>query len=269
MVGAMSADRSVPRVTRAAMFAALCVLFAAVGHVLMSGTDVPGPALAAAFAGTAVFAWLLAARERGPVLVTGATVGAQAILHGVFSWSQAAAPTTRGSSAGSDEVMRAWAHALLCGPDVPRMSAHAAAQVVRASGLGMPTRMPTGSASSTQRMAGMTGSSTMASMRGMPGMGHGHSDLGMLVAHLLAALLCGLWLAHGERVFFRLVRVLAALRHRCPALGVLMRVLLGRLPSTDLPRVWVTRPARVPRPRGLLLIRALAFRGPPAGAAAA
>ena len=37
----------------------------------------------------------------------------------------------------------------------------------------------------------------------------GTSSFGMLAAHLLAALLCGLWLAHGERAAFRILRAVA------------------------------------------------------------
>lgn len=40
--------------------------------------------------------------------------------------------------------------------------------------------------------------------------GMGGSALGMLAAHLLAAALCGLWLAYGERAVFRLLRAAAA-----------------------------------------------------------
>ncbi|GAA3308696.1 hypothetical protein GCM10020295_71420 [Streptomyces cinereospinus] len=44
------------------------------------------------------------------------------------------------------------------------------------------------------------------------GVGHvmdGSTSFGMAAAHLLAALLCGLWLAHGERAAFRILRAVA------------------------------------------------------------
>lgn len=75
------------RVVRAAMFAAVCVLLAATGHILMSGAAVPWWAMAAAFCATAGAGWALAGRERGLLAVTGAAVGVQAALHAGFSSS--------------------------------------------------------------------------------------------------------------------------------------------------------------------------------------
>ena len=60
----MTAGRGV-RAVRAAVFAAVCVLLAALGHVLMSRTAVPWWALAAGAAVTGAAAWCLAERERG------------------------------------------------------------------------------------------------------------------------------------------------------------------------------------------------------------
>lgn len=84
------------RTVRAAVFAAVCVLLAALGHVLMSETAVPGWALAAGAAATGVTAWLLAGRERGPWLVGAVAVAAQAALHALFAFAQALVhPTPR------------------------------------------------------------------------------------------------------------------------------------------------------------------------------
>ncbi|MGW1519608.1 hypothetical protein [Streptomyces sp. NPDC002287] len=58
------------RAVRAALFAAVCVLLAATGHLLMSGRPVPWWALAGAFAATAAGSWALAAGERGRRAVT-------------------------------------------------------------------------------------------------------------------------------------------------------------------------------------------------------
>jgi hypothetical protein len=54
---------------RAAVFAAVCVLLAALGHVLMSGSRVPWWALTAGAAATGVVGWCLAGRERGLPLI--------------------------------------------------------------------------------------------------------------------------------------------------------------------------------------------------------
>lgn len=82
------------RATRAAIFAAMCVVLGAVGHSCMSGMDVPFLGLLSAFAVTAVLAWLLAGRRRGPVGITAAVLAVQGVLHLVFSGSQAAEPAS-------------------------------------------------------------------------------------------------------------------------------------------------------------------------------
>ncbi|WP_165479624.1 hypothetical protein [Streptomyces noursei] len=60
----------------------------ALGHALMSGQTVPVRVVAYAFAATTVGAWWLTGRERGALVVTGATVAAQFVLHTVFNLSQ-------------------------------------------------------------------------------------------------------------------------------------------------------------------------------------
>ncbi|MFJ9045975.1 hypothetical protein [Streptomyces sp. NPDC102347] len=74
------------------MFAAVCVLLAALGHVLMSGTAVPSWALAVAVAVavavTGGAAWCLAGRERGLLVVSSVVVAAQTALHVWLSYVQ-------------------------------------------------------------------------------------------------------------------------------------------------------------------------------------
>lgn len=80
------------RAARAAMFAAVCVLLAGLGHVLMSGTMLPWWALPMAFGWMAVTAWILADRERGVPFVVVGTLVAQGALHVVFTLAQTMAP---------------------------------------------------------------------------------------------------------------------------------------------------------------------------------
>jgi hypothetical protein len=82
------------RTVRAAVFAAVCVLLAALGHVLMSGAHVPAWALAAGLAGTGIVGWCLAGRERGLALVVTVVVVAQTALHQAFSYAQSASGST-------------------------------------------------------------------------------------------------------------------------------------------------------------------------------
>ncbi|MET8830843.1 hypothetical protein ABZX40_35390 [Streptomyces sp. NPDC004610] len=218
------------RTIRAALFAAVCVLLAALGHVMMSGSRVPGWTLAAALAATGAAGWCLAGRERGPGLVVTVAVLTQTLLHSGFSLAQSAtgaggAGGVGGAGAGTAPVM---GHATM------------------------------GSAS--------MGSASMGSMDHMEHLGHaaveGSSSLGMYAAHLLAALLSGLWLAFGERAAFRILRTVAG------RLAAPLRLLFGPVPLTDAPP---SAPARR-RDTGdaacsLLLVHAITSRGPPVGTA--
>ncbi|MFD8597934.1 hypothetical protein ACFV1L_23300 [Kitasatospora sp. NPDC059646] len=252
----MQAGRVV-RMGRAAVFAAGSVLLAAVAHVLMSGRPVAAPALAAAFAGTAGLAWLTARRERGPLLVTVLTVGVQAALHTLFSLGQAAATTATAPAPGG--LAARWAQLLLCnaGP----LTDEEAARLVEAAGI-IPAAQGDGLAV------------VLADPPEMPAMLHhamGHHAMaaaghqnggGMLAAHLLAALLLGLWLSAGERAVHDLARTVAA-RLFAPVL-----LLLGAVRAAPRPRPRRPRDA-ARRPRSRLLVHSLATRGPPVGTAVA
>ncbi|MER6381412.1 hypothetical protein [Streptomyces sp. NPDC001250] len=209
------------RTIRAAVFAAMCVLLAALGHVLMSGSDVPVWALAAGVATTGAAGWCLAGRERGLPLIVTAVVAAQAGLHEAFSYAQSAS----GGSASAD-----------------------------VSGMG-------------SMAMGHTSMSHMdhAGQMGHAGhMGHsmgGGSSFGMLAAHLLAALLCGLWLAYGERAAFRILRAVAGW------LAAPLRLLFASPITPDRPRVHLRRRRSDRAPRLLLLGHAITSRGPPVGTA--
>ncbi|MFJ5631451.1 hypothetical protein ACIQF5_02235 [Streptomyces goshikiensis] len=216
------------RAIRAAMFAVTCVLLASLGHVLMSRTAVAWWAMAVAVAAVGALAWVLADRERGLASVTAATVAVQAALHTGFSMAQAAArPSGPGTGGGHVHAMAA--HAMAGGGTTVPMS------------MPMPMPMP----------ASMPAGHAMGSM----------SPVGMLAAHLLAALLCGLWLAYGEQGAFRVLRAVAGW------LLVPLR-LAFRLPAPpDRPRLSARRDGGSRPPRGLLLAHAITSRGPPVGIA--
>lgn len=198
------------RTVRAAMFAAVCVVLAALGHVLMSGRHVPAWALAAGLAATAVAGWSLAGRERGLPLIVTLVVATQAALHSAFSLAQPGTVQPASMDMGS-----------------MRMSA-------------------TDSMDMTHMSAGPTG---------------GTSSPGMLTAHLLAALLCGLWLAHGERAAFRVLRAVAT------RLAAPLRLLRALPVPPHRPRLRPRRARSDRAPRLLLLVHAITSRGPPPGTA--
>ncbi|MEW2582437.1 hypothetical protein [Streptomyces virginiae] len=216
------------RALRAAMFAALCVLLAATGHMLMSGTAVPWWALPLGFGAASATAWSLAGRERGILPVTGAAVAVQAVLHSAFSLAQSLAGPAPESAAAE-----AAPHA--------HHAVHGAADAAASA----PPAMHMG--------GGGHGSAAVPAAFMSPA--------GMLIAHLLAAVLCGLWLAHGERALFRVLRAVAA------RLWVPLRLLLRRAAVGHRPRPRVRRRRRPRAPRRLFLVHAITSRGPPTATA--
>ncbi|MEW2303213.1 hypothetical protein AB0958_25130 [Streptomyces sp. NPDC006655] len=216
------------RTVRSAVFAAVCVLLAAVGHVLMSGSAVPAWAFATGLLATTAAGWSLAGRERGLPLVVCAAVGAQTALHSGFSAAQA------------------WT-----APTAPMTAMHM-------DMTGDPAGAMTGG------MADMHMASAPVGPVAYLGFGStGPAATGMLAAHLLAALLCGLWLGHGERAVFRVLRAVAG-RLTAP-----LRLLLALPAPAGPPRPRPYRRRSDRAPRLLLLGHAITTRGPPAGTAVA
>ncbi|QHY98795.1 hypothetical protein SSPS47_27185 [Streptomyces sp. S4.7] len=217
------------RRARAALFAAVCVLFAVLGHVLMSEMTIPWAAMLPAFGAVGVTGWALTGRERGFRTVLTATLAVQAVLHAWFSLAQV---VLRPDSAGGS-LAEQWLGHVLCRAPMAPMDGHA-----------------------------------QHAMPGMPGtaMDSGHSaagtaSLGMLSAHLLAALLCGIWLAFGERAAFQCIRA-------CAGWIVAPLRLPGVLPTPpDRPRVRAGSSHGTCGPRRLLLAHAITSRGPPTGTA--
>lgn len=225
------------RTLRAGVFAAACVLLAALGHVMMSGASVPWWAMAAGAVGTGGTGWCLAGRERGRALIVGVVVAAQAVLHETFSLAQSHAPGPQAGSSGATTGMGS----MHMGP----MHMHA----MDMAGMGH-----MGAGSMTHGGPGMQGAHHMA----------GSAAFGMFAAHLLAAVLCGLWLAYGERAVFRILRATAA-RLVAPLRMLLALPVPPCRPSVrrrdhDLGRRTLAR---------LLLCYAIITRGPPVGAAVA
>ncbi|MDI5962416.1 hypothetical protein [Streptantibioticus silvisoli] len=246
------------------MFAAVCVPSAAIGHQLMSGDDIPSWTLLLTFAATTAGAWALSHRERGRTFVTMITVAAQFALHALFSLGQATAAT---APRGAASFARQWASVLLCGTPAAALS-DGAARLVRAAGLSGRLGSPP---PATHAMAGMSSMPATGSMRGMPGhsampamapMSHGYGAVGMVAAHLLVAVLCGIWLAYGERTAFRIGRVIAT-RILTPVL-----LILWTPRASHRLRVRPDRARSARRPRSLLLTHVIATRGPPRAMAA-
>ncbi|KUN75771.1 hypothetical protein [Streptomyces griseoruber] len=235
------------RTLRAAMFAAVCVLLAALGHVLMSGDHVPAWALAAGAAATGAVGWCLAGRERGPVSVVAVVVAAQTLLHWAFEYAQTvgAHAAVKGMGSMSVDAMDAMDAMDATTDAAGGMAGMGGMDMVHMAGMGHMGHM------------GHTGSGGRGVLESVAGL----SSSGMFAAHLLAALLCGLWLAHGERAAFRVLRALAG------RLAAPLRLLLALPLAPERPRIRPRRRRSQRAPR-LLLVHAITSRGPPLGAAA-
>ncbi|KUO16280.1 hypothetical protein AQJ91_37035 [Streptomyces dysideae] len=223
------------RLARAVVFAAVCVVTTALGHALMSGDVLPWWAVGVAFAGTVSGAWWLTGRERGATAVVGATVVAQGLLHLLFSLAPATA-----ASAGVPGS--AGAHGM----------GHQAA--ISHSGMLM---------HHSGAPAGATG--MPLDVHALSAVTHGGS-VGMLLAHLVAAVTCGLWLWRGEAAVHRIGRALAAallapLRRVC---RVIFRAAAGHEAPSHRAAVGGAEHRQTPA----ALEHAVVRRGPPRGRSA-
>ncbi|MDT0473174.1 hypothetical protein RM863_13655 [Streptomyces sp. DSM 41014] len=233
------------RTVRAGVFAAVCVVLAALGHATMSGASVPWWAMAAGAAATGAAGWLLAGRERGRAVIVAVVTAAQALLHETFSLAQTLTPA-RG--AGSTSMHSTLTHSTLThSTPTHSMDMHS-----------MEMPMPS--------MGGMDMGAGAHAVGGMAGLHQAHgmsgaASVGMFAAHLVAAVLCGLWLAHGERAVFQVLRATAAW------LAAPLRLLLALPAPADRPSAHRRRAPAADAPVRLLLVSSLTFRGPPAGAA--
>jgi hypothetical protein len=217
------------RTVRAAVFAAVCVVLAALGHVLMSGSSVPAWTLTAGVAATGAVGWGLAGRERGLPLVVTVVVAAQTALHSAFSLAQSGGRTSMD--------MGGMGHMDVSHTDMSSMDmSHVGVNHVDHMGHSMD--------------GGGSGVGVVDS-----------SSSGMLAAHLLAALLTGLWLAYGERAAFRILRAVAGW------LAAPLRLPLVLPAAPDRPRPRVCRPRSDRAPSLRLLVHAITSRGPPLGTA--
>ena len=225
------------RTTRAAVFAAVCVLLAALGHVMMSGLSVPWWALAVGVVTCGGTGWCLARRERGLLLVSSIVVVAQSALHEWFSYAQALSAPSLSMGATADDLFPTLSSASMGHPGHARHS------------------MTHGGPASTELTHGMDPVTGIDHMMG------GGTGAGMLAAHLLAALLSGLWLAHGERAAFRILRAVTGW------LAAPLRLILALPAAPRRPRLLRRRGRTDRRPRRLLLVYAITSRGPPTGTA--
>lgn len=191
------------RYVRAAVFAAVCVVLSAAGHAVMSGTALPGWALAAAAVMVFVCAGLAAGRVCSLPLIAGGMLVCQGGLHLFFSWTQgmAAAPAQATGKAGAWDLLLCSHSGSAGSMSLPGSSMH---RIVSRAGLDW--NSPPAHQHGAHKGLGTHMAQSMPAMH--------HAGPGMLAAHLLAGLVCAWWLHRGERAVFALLAALAAAADR-------------------------------------------------------
>ncbi|GAA1170935.1 hypothetical protein GCM10009654_30200 [Streptomyces hebeiensis] len=229
----MTDARSPLRALRAAAFAAVCVTVAALGHSYTSGGEIPAASLWAAFGMTGVAAWSAGRRPRGTWSIGAGMLTVQGALHVLFSGVLPFA-LPYGSANGS----------------TPEHGPHADALMEAGAGVGAGV----GTVGGAEAVGG-------AAPGVMPVLGGSPGTTGMVVAHLLAAVVCAWWLARGEAALLALARAVGAL-----AFAPLRLLFTAVRPAVAFPS---PRPGRgtvgaAHHIRGVVLAHALSRRGPPA-----
>ncbi|MFJ9176965.1 hypothetical protein [Streptomyces sp. NPDC102360] len=237
------------RLLRAAVFAAVCVMLSAAGHVLGSTATVPLWTLSLGFLAVFCVALPLAGRERSLPGIA-ATLGAgQIALHSLFGLGQQHSMTMTAASGEPSAVERA--ARLMCGAGASTLSPAQAQRILDNA------RVPSGDA---HHMAGTAGSA-MSLLPSLP----------MLLGHLLAAAGAGWLLRHGDLALSRIVRLyayavmdLAPLRSLRTVLGLVRALRAGFRGAPALPcaaRAGFAEPAAL---RAAVLQHSVSRRGPPA-----
>ncbi|MFI6470442.1 hypothetical protein ACIBL5_09365 [Streptomyces sp. NPDC050516] len=269
------------RLLRAAVFAAVCVVLSAMGHVMAACATVPWWTLLAGFLGVFAVVAPLAGRERTLPSIAGALAAGQLGLHTLFGVGQHTAAVSGDGSTGDLPMVR-FAAKLICGSGAAPLTAADAQRIVTDAGIDPSRVSGTGHAS----MAGMSGMADM--MSGMAGSGPGSASLAasllptlpMLLCHLLAALATGWLLRRGEIALFRVVRLAAesvtaaaeatTVRSLRRALAFAAALCAGLLAAAgQRPRVALADRGETPPPPGAALQHSVIRRGPPAAYALA
>ncbi|MEU2155467.1 hypothetical protein ABZ532_10700 [Streptomyces sp. NPDC019396] len=187
------------RLLRAAVFAAVCVVLSALGHVMASCAAVPWWTLVAGFLGVFAVVTPLAGRERSMAVIATALTGGQLALHALFGLGQrrlTLSPT-------ADDALIRTAAKLLCGSGATALSPADAHRIVTRAGIDPASLHSAPSAAGAAHAAHQHPAITPAEATGLL------PSLPMVLGHLLAALAVGWLLRRGEIALFRLARLSA------------------------------------------------------------
>lgn len=255
-----------PRLLRAAVFAAVCVVLSALGHVLAACAPVPWWTLLAGFLTVAAVVAPLAGRSRSLPVVVAALAGGQLALHSLFGLGQRPARV----APGTDDAVVRLAAKLACGVGGDTLGPAEAHRIVAGAGIDPATVAQAARAGHPGHVAAVP-HAALESGGLLP-------SLPMVLGHLLAALVTGWLLRRGDLALLRLAELSAqgaqeagemvaegALVRALRAAVVLVRELLAGLPATP-----ETAPGHVgadaghSTPPAAALLHTVVRRGPPA-----
>ncbi|UQS31620.1 hypothetical protein J5J01_08350 [Streptomyces fradiae] len=251
-----------PRLLRAAVFTAVCVVLSALGHSLAAGQAVPWWTLAVGFAAILVLALPFTGRERSLPSITVALAGGQLALHMVFGVGQEHAAPADTDGPASDALVRAAARLMCGGGGAQQITPGEAHRIVTSAGLD-----PAKAAAAAGAGPVATGPVDQLMLPSMS----------MVLAHLLAALPAGWLLRRGDLALLRLARLARmtargaaeaadeALVRALRAALVLVRVLLAGARSLPATGPWTAhaREDAPPVPTAGALQHTVIRRGPP------
>ncbi|MFB6829139.1 hypothetical protein [Streptomyces hydrogenans] len=205
----MSAPALAPRLLRAAVFTAVCVVLSALGHALAACAGIALWTLLAGLLGVFGVTVLLTGRERSLGFVVAALAGGQLGLHLLFGLGQ----RQLALSAQADDSLVRMAAKLVCGAGAASLTPGDAAGILSRAGID-----PAVAAHAHPGMHGVGASPADALLPSLP----------MLLGHLLAALVAGWLLRRGDLALVRLAE-LSEERAAELAEGTLVRVLRAAL----------------------------------------
>lgn len=231
---------------RGGLLAAVMVFLGIAGHVTADGL-LPGPGTLLALGVLAApMCTAFLARPASRLRIVTLLTGGQAVVHLALSLTGGHVGEAQAHGVGSGSLRPATG----AGPVLPSVDGHRVGSYLDAFQASAPT----------------SGTGSLAPA--LP-VGHLiddlHSHLPMMLAHLLAAVLVGLWLAAGERCLWHLLhltarraaRIVAPLQLLSALRWLALRAAVRRVPSP---------PGRLDPPRLLLRVtRCVVRRGPPAG----
>lgn len=265
------------RILRAAVFAAVCVVLAGVGHVLGSCATIPLWTLGAGFLGVLLVTVPFAGRERSLPGIAALLAAGQTVLHTLFGLGQhgtaavssVSSVSSSAAASMSDAALVQQAARLVCGTAAAAISPAQAQRILTEARIG-PATGAHASHPSADALSTITASATGSSASLQP-------SLPMVLAHVLAAVAAGWLLRRGDLALLRIVEMSAVSAHTV-AEGAFVRSLRGALalvralraglpggPEAG-PRFRRTEPLARPAPRTVALQHTVIRRGPPATA---